>query len=182
MWQKCLGCLVFVGLVIQGELLRYLIPFTLPLSEGILAVAEDRAMLQPLLFYSCPNESATFTCTGNNITHLEWKVEPYTDPDVDLSYIPLRLNEMEPQTRSNSDHTLYSELINFSRISDRLAIMTTSLQVKTSGMRNETNITCLTLLGSEVFAKDATIYFASILKVMFCNLLVVSFVNRFALS
>ena len=73
-------------------------------------------------FHSCPNESVTFTCSGTNVTIIEWKVEPYTNVDGDLSYIPLRLmDDPGPQTRNSTDKTLLSELVYFSRISDRLA-------------------------------------------------------------
>lgn len=138
-----------------------MITLALLLSEGILAVTGNRAALQPLSFYSCPNESVTFNCTGNNITLMTWDVEPYIGTEVDLSYIPLRLNETVPQTRNNSDHTLYSRIIHFSRISDILANITTSLTIRTSGVRNGTNITCSTFIGSEKNANNATIYFAS---------------------
>ena len=119
--------------------------------------------MKPLSYHSCPNESVTFTCSGNNVTVIKWKVKPYTNTDGDLSYIPLRLVEDSGlPTRNSTDNTLLSALLYFSRISDRLANMTTNLTVKTYGVVNTTNITCSTLRGSVVYTVNATIYFAGI--------------------
>ena len=91
-------------------------------------------------------------------------MEPYTNVDGDLSYIPLRLmDDPGPQTRNSTDKTLLSELVYFSRIS-RLANMTTNLTVVTSGVVNKTNITCITLVGSENSIRSATVYFAGIVQ------------------
>ena len=93
-------------------------------------------------------------------------MEPYTNVDGDLSYITLRLMDNPgPQTRNSTDKTLLSELVYFSRISDKLANMTTNLTVVTSGVVNETNITCsITLVGSENSNRSATMYFAGIVQ------------------
>ena len=93
-------------------------------------------------------------------------MEPYTNVDGDLSYIPLRLmDDPGPQTRNSTDKTLLSELVYFSRISDRLANMTTNLTVVTSGVANKTNITCsIILVGSENSNRSATMYFAGIVQ------------------
>ena len=92
--------------------------------------------------------------------------KPYTNVDGDLSYIPLRLmDDPGPQTRNSTDKTLLSELVYFSRISDRLANMTTNLTVVTSGVVNETNITCsITLVGRKNSNRSATVYFAGIVQ------------------
>ena len=130
-----------------------------PVSQGILLAISGEPVLKPLSLHSCPNESVTFTCRGNNVAVIEWRVEPYTNTDGDLSYIPLGLVE-DPGvlTRNSTDNTFLSTLLYFSRISDRLANMTTSLTVKTSGVVNTTNITCGTLRGGEGFSMSATIF------------------------
>ena len=134
--------------------------------KGILfspVIAGEPAALRPLSIYSCPNdESVTLTCSGNQLSVIEWSVKPYfSDTDCDLSYIPLRLmNDPGPQTRNSSNNTFYSELTNFSRIDEAIANITTSLTVTTSGVRNETNIMCI-LVGYERLFLNATIYFAS---------------------
>ena len=117
--------------------------------------------LEPSGFYSCPNESVTFRCSDSQVTVMEWKVEPYTNRDGDLSYIPLILmDDPGPLTMNSSENTFSSKLLHFSRIDHRFANMTTSLTVKTSGIRNGTNITCTTLVIQEEHVMNATIYFA----------------------
>ena len=159
-------------LLLQGELLYTQLLYRsciiqLLAFKGIFypVIAGEPAALRPLSIYSCPNdESVTFTCSGNQLSVIEWSVKPYfSDTDGDLSYIPLRLmNDPGPQIRSSSNNTFldYSELTNFSRIDEAIANMTTSLTVKTSGVRNETNIICI-LVGYERLFLNATIYFAS---------------------
>ena len=56
--------------------------------------------LQPMFLYACPNKSVIFTCSDNKVTVIEWRVEPYTTGDDELSYTssqilddPGRLND-----------------------------------------------------------------------------------------
>ena len=42
--------------------------------------------LQPMFLYACPNQSVIFTCSDNKVTIIEWRVEPYTIGDDELSF------------------------------------------------------------------------------------------------
>ena len=75
---------LWIGLLLQGWILEIALSanYTRRLCTG-------EPALQPLSFHSCPNESATFTCSDSQVSLMKWKVEPYTTTDGDLSYAAL---------------------------------------------------------------------------------------------
>ena len=106
----------------------------------------------------------TFTCSESNLTVIKWKVEPYTE-DIDLRYAPLFMIEDPGMLMIESiDGVLLAKLVNFTRINEKSANMTTTLTVATSGVTNGTNITCITIAGSETSSMNAAIYFAGLLS------------------
>ena len=158
MWQEHLGHhVLFIGLLLQGQLLY----IALPAASTDYCTGEST--LQPLTHHSCPNESVTFTCSCSQVISVTWEVKPYTDTDSSIAYIPSLINGSVPRSVNSSDNNFLSELIYFSRINKRVANMTTSLTVRTAGVRNGTNVTC----GAEVMAGktcriNATIYFTGL--------------------
>ena len=80
---------------------------------------------------------------------------------VDLTYIPSQMMA-DPGllTMNSTDNIFHSTLIHFDRIDENFANMTTSLTVATSGVRNGTNVTCITLVGIDECNMTAAIYVA----------------------
>ena len=118
--------------------------------------------MQPLSVYSCQNETVAFTCSDSQVTVIEWRVKPYTNTDGDLSYIPSQMaNDPGPVTVNSTDMLFLSKLVRFQRINENFANMTTTLTVITAGVRNGTNVTCSSEVGSEVCEVNGTVYFAS---------------------
>ena len=94
MRQRNIGFhVLFIGLLLQGKIL-----------DGVLSAINTRRLcagepaLQPLSFHSCPNESATFTCSDSQVSIMKWEVEPYTTTDGELSYILMNDSELQVQT------------------------------------------------------------------------------------
>jgi hypothetical protein len=134
---------LLIGLLLQGWILAIALSanYTRELCTG-------EPALQPLSFHSCPNESATFTCSDSKVSVMKWTVEPYTTTD-DLSYAALFIMaDTELRTMNNTDNRLHSTLI-FDRIDENFANMTSILTVAMSDVRNGTNVTCTTLVGAD---------------------------------
>ena len=118
--------------------------------------------LQPMFLYACPNKSVIFTCSDNKVTVIEWRVEPYTTGDDELSYTSSQImDDPGPLTRNSTDCTFSSKLLHFSRIDDRFASMTVALTVNSSGVGNGTVVQCTSFEGINRSDVDSTIYFAS---------------------
>ena len=78
---------------------------------------------------------------------------------VDLTYIPsLMMADPGLLTMNSTDNIFHSTLVHFDRIDKHFANMTSTLTVATSGVRNGTNVTCITLVGTDVCNMTATIY------------------------
>ena len=89
---------------------------------------------------------------------MKWEVEPYTTRDGDLSYaFSLLLADTELLTMNSTDNVLHSTIV-FDRIDENFANMTSTLTVATSGVRNETNVTCTTFVSNDECNMTATIY------------------------
>lgn len=120
----------------------------IPVSSDIIHTVYGKPTLDPLVFHACPNESVTFTCSHSQITLMEWRVEPYTDEDDEISYIPSQMvDDPGPVTMNSTNSVLMSQLVHFSKINETFANITTKLTVRSSGVRNGTNITCTILTG-----------------------------------
>ncbi|CAI8008634.1 hypothetical protein GBAR_LOCUS5903, partial [Geodia barretti] len=75
---------------------------------------------------------------------------------------------------NSTDNVLLSTLVYFDRIDNISANMTISLTVATSGMRNGTNVTCITLVANDECKMTATIYDTDVPK----SIKAVGVVNR----
>ena len=155
MRQRNIGYhVLFIGLLLQGQIL-----------DGVLSAIYTRRLctgepaLKPLSFHSCPNESAIFTCSDSQVSVIKWEVEPYTTRGGDLTYVASQLMA-EPGllTMNSTDNMLHSTLVHFDRIDENFANMTSTLTVPMSGVRNGTNVTCITLVGNDECDMTATIY------------------------
>ena len=142
-----------LGLLLQGWILD--IGLTANYARRL---CTGEPALQPLSFHSCPNESVTFTCSDSKVSIIKWEVEPYTTRDGDLSYaVSLLLADTELLTMNSTDNVLHSTIV-FDRIDENFANMTSTLTVATSGVRNETNVTCTTFVSNDECNMTATIY------------------------
>ena len=153
-WRNVGYHVLFIGLLFQGEILDGVLSaiYTRPLCTG-------EPALQPLSFHSCPNESVTFTCSDSQVSAMKWKVEPDTTRDGDLTYAAyLIMGDPGLLTMNSTDNMLHSTLVHFDRIDEYFANMTSTLTVATSGVRNGTNVTCITLVGNDECNMTATIY------------------------
>ena len=148
---------LLIGLLLQGWI------FEIALSTNYTRqLCTGEPALQPLSFLSCPDESATFTCSDSKVSLMKWEVEPYTTTDVDLSYISSRLiADTELLTINSTDDVLHSTVV-FDRIDDYFANLTSTLTVAMSGVKNGTNVTCTTLVWSDECNMTATIYIAGL--------------------
>ena len=114
--------------------------------------------LQPLSFHSYPNESATFTCSDSQVSVMKWEVKPYTTRDGDLTYAAsVIIADPGLLTMNSTDNVLHSTVV-FDKIDEDFANMTSTLTVATSGVRNGTNVTCVSLVGNDECNMTATIY------------------------
>ena len=91
------------------------------------------------MFYSCPNETVTFTCNGSQVEAMDWIVENYVPEDDEHVYIVAFLNE------PTINHTRFipSKVTNISKRNESVADMEISLTVQSFGVQNETKITCI---------------------------------------
>ena len=136
--------LLLIGLLIQGWILEIALS-----ANYTRQICTGEPALQPLSFHSCPNESATFTCSDSKVSFLTWKVEHYTPSDGHLSYAAKLLKaDTELLTLNSTDNVFHSTLV-FDQIDENFANMTSTLTVSTSGVRNGTNVTCTTLVGTD---------------------------------
>ena len=86
-------------------------------------------------------------------------MEHYTPSDGDLSYAAkLLMADTELLTLNSTDNVFHSTLV-FDQIDENFANMTSTLTVATSGVRNGTNVTCTTLVGTDACSMIATIHF-----------------------
>ena len=144
---------LLIGLLFRGEILDNALS-----AIYIRRLCTGEPALQPLSFHSCPNESVTFTCSDSQVSVMKWKVEP-RPMGVDLTYVPSQMmGDQGRLTMNSTDNVLLSTLVHFDRIDENFANMTISLTVATSGMRNGTNVTCITLVGNDECKMTATIY------------------------
>ena len=96
---------------------------------------------------------------------MKWSVEPYTDLDTSLSYIPSQmLDDPGPLTINSTNNIFLSKLVHFERIDEDFANLTTSLTVRTARVRNGTNVTCTTIAINKTCVINATMYFSGTTK------------------
>ena len=118
------------------------------------------------MYYSCPNETVTYTCHDNEDTNIQWIVEPYYVPESDpITFAAGQTDSLEgrePLSRTPFLATLISTMNNRrNNVSEWTADMTTTLTVNTAEVKNKTNITCRTHRGSDLSSTSTFLYIAS---------------------
>ena len=120
--------------------------------------------LRPLMYYSCPNETVTYTCHDSQVKIIQWVVEPYvpeSDPIIFAASITVSPDGSEPFNRTPIFATLTSVMNNRGNdVSGWLADMTTTLIVNTAKVKNKTNITCQTQKGIHFLSNSSFFYIA----------------------
>ena len=116
------------------------------------------------MYYSCPNETVTYTCHDSQVKSIQWVVEPYvpeSDPITFAASLTVSPEGNEPLSRTPVVATLIS-LMNKSgnNVSEWMADMTTTLTVNTSEVENKTNITCQTQRGIAFPSTSTFLYIA----------------------
>ena len=116
------------------------------------------------MYYSCPNETVTYTCNDSQVKIIQWIVEPYvpeSDPIIFAASQSVSPEGNEPLSRTPVLATLTS-VMNKRRnnVSAWIADMTTTLTVNTSEVENKTNITCQTQRGIDFPSTSTFLYIA----------------------
>ena len=118
------------------------------------------------MYYSCPNETVTYTCHDSQVKIIQWVVEPYvpeSDPITFDASQTVSPEGSEPISRTpfNLLATLTS-LMNKrgNNVSGWIADMTTTLTVNTAEVENKTNITCQTQRGIDFASNSTFLYIA----------------------
>ena len=117
------------------------------------------------MYYSCPNETVTYTCSDSQVKIIQWVVEPYipeSDPIIFAASQAVSPEGYKPVSRTPVLATLTS-LMNRrgNDVRGWIADMTTTLTVNTSEVENKTNITCQTQRGIDFFSTYTFLYIAS---------------------
>ena len=100
--------------------------------------------LQPSVLYICPNNTASISCTGRQITFLEWVMQPYFDESDGLSYVVDLVVNHQMTVATSFNHTRYisSSVKNVTKINGTRADRTVLLTIKPFNVINGTNIIC----------------------------------------
>ena len=134
--------------------LQFLILSYVQVFSGIFC---GQPSLRPLMYYSCPNETVTYTCHDTQVKNIKWVVEPYvpeSDPIVTVSP-----EGTEPLNRTPVLAFL-TNVMNKRNESGWMADMTTTLTVNTAEVENKTNITCQTQKGIHFLSNSTFLYIA----------------------
>ena len=103
------------------------------------------------MYYSCPNETVTYTCHDSQVKSIKWIVEPYvpeSDPIIFSASQTFSPEGREPLSHTPVFATLRSVMnYRWNNVSGWMADMTTTLTVNTAEVENETIITCQTQKG-----------------------------------
>ena len=117
------------------------------------------------MYYSCPNETVTYTCHDSQVKIIQWIVEPYvpeSDPIIFAASQSVSPEGNEPVSRTPVLATLTSIMNNYKsekNVSEWIADMTTTLTVNTE-VENKTNITCQTQRGIDFVSNSTFLYIA----------------------
>ena len=118
---------------------------------------------RPLIYYSCPNETVTYTCHDSQVKFIQWVVPyiPENDPIIFAASQTVSPEGSEPVSRTPVLATLTSIMNNRgNNVSGWMADMTTTLTVNTAEVENKTNITCWTQRGINFFPNSTFLYIA----------------------
>ena len=113
------------------------------------------------MYYSCPNETVTYTCHDSQVKVIQWIVEPYIPKGDPITFSADQSDATDgsaPVNRTPTVATLAS-VTNRSEESG-MADMTTTLAVNSSEVENKTYINCTTQRGIEFSSSATYLYIA----------------------
>ena len=116
------------------------------------------------MYYSCPNETVTYTCHDSQVRIIQWVVEPYvpeSDPITFAASQTVSPEGTEPVSRTAVLATLTSLMNKRNNTSGWIADMTTTVTVNTAEVENKTNITCQTQRGIDFLSTSTFLYITS---------------------
>ena len=114
------------------------ITYVAVVSTGVLCEQPD---LQPMTYYSCPDETVTFISYDQQVQKIKWIVEPYI-PASDAIKYGANFGNADLNSPMNRTDYLSARLTNITQRNGSVADMTTSLTVITHGLMNITTIVC----------------------------------------
>ena len=120
------------------------------------------------MYYSCPNETVTYTCRDTQVKNVKWVVEPYvpeSDPIIFAASLTVSPLGNEPINRTPVLATLTSVMNKRgNNVSGWMADMTTTLTVNTAEVENKTNITCQTQKEINFLSNSTFFYIAGYIE------------------
>ena len=126
------------------------------------------------MYFSCPNETVTYTCHDSQVKHIMWIVEPYvpeSDPIIFAASQTVSPEGTEPLSRTPVLATLTSAMNKrWNNVSGWMADMTTILTVNTAKVENKTSITCQTQKGIHFLSNSTFLYIAGYIELHHNNL------------
>ena len=128
------------------------------------------------MYYSCPNETVTYTCHDSQVKIIKWIVEPYvpeSDPIIFAASQTVSPEGTESLSRTPVLATLTSVMNNRGNsVSGWMTDMTTTLAVNTAKMENKTNIIilCQTQKGINFLSNSTFLYIAGYIELHHNNL------------
>ena len=147
----CIGFLL-EGEFISAEVILFRVHtlssrISVSLCSGIFC-GQMQPSLRPLMYYSCPNETVTYTCHDSQVNNIKWVVEPYvpeSDPIISAANQTVSPEGNESLSRTPVLATLTSFMNKRGNdVSGWMADITITLTVNTAEVENKTNITCQT--------------------------------------
>ena len=168
-----------IGFLLEGEFIRVEV-ILLRIHTSIISVSLcsgifcGQPSLRPLMYYSCPNETVTYTCHDSQVKIIKWVVEPYvpeSDPIIFAASITVSPEGSEPVSRTPVIATLTSAMNRRENsVSVWMADMTTTLTVNTAEVENKTTITCQTQNGINFLSNSTLLYIAGYIELHHNNL------------
>ena len=167
------------GFLLEGEFIRaevillriHTSRISVSLCSGVFC---GQPSLRPLMYYSCPNETVTYTCHDTQLKIIKWVVEPYvpeSDPIIFAASQTVSPEGSEPRNRTPVIATLTSVMNKRgNNVSGCMADMTTTLTVNTAEVENKTNITCQTQKGIHFLSNSTFLYIAGYIELHHNNL------------
>ena len=126
------------------------------------------------MYYSCLNETVTYTCHDSQVKIVKWVVEPYvpeSDPIIFAASLTVSPEGSELLNRTPVLATLTSVMNKRgNNMSGCMADMTTTLTVNTTEVENKTNITCQTQKGIHFLSNSTFLYIAGYIELHHNNL------------
>ena len=121
--------------------------------------------LRPLMYYSCPHETVTYTCHDSQVRIIQWVVEPYVPESDPITFAASQTVSPEGNKPVSLTPVLATVISIMNRsennVSGWIADMTTTLTVNTAEVENKTNITCQTLRGIDFLSTSTFLYITS---------------------